>query len=85
MSCIQKSKQTKPNFMISEEKSNRPFSYVKFLQKLKFDFYPESTEWMMARTEIMMSRMKWMAVSSPRAVGFDVQRAGLQLLSFRAM
>ena len=39
----------------------------------------------MARTEIMMSRMKWEAVGSPRAVGFDVQRAGLQRVSFRAM
>jgi len=39
----------------------------------------------MARTEIMMSRMKWKAVGLPRAVGFDVQRAGLQRVSFRAM
>ena len=36
-------------------------------------------------TEIMMSRMKWTAVGSPRAFGYHVQRAGLQHLSFRTM
>ena len=39
----------------------------------------------MAPTEIMMSHMKWTAEGSPRAFGYDAQRAGLQRLSFRAM